>query len=57
MSQTVHVVSIELVTIMEGSVSFQSNEVKGAQKSRLFYYVPKSREKKREWSILRIDIV
>ena len=33
MSQMVHVVSIEDVPIMFGSVSFQSNEVRGAQNS------------------------
>lgn len=30
---TVHVVSMDDVTISDGSVSFQSNEVSGAQKS------------------------
>lgn len=35
--QTVHVVSIELVTINAGSYVFQSNEVNGAQKFALVY--------------------
>ena len=36
--QTVHVVSILDVTINEGSVSFQSKDVSGAQKSVCFVY-------------------
>ena len=37
MSHTVHVVSMEAVPSMRGSVSFQSNDVTGAQYSEFLF--------------------